>query len=338
MSVVFSGTNQGSFTSTGAAKLLNIRSDLDYMWVYNLTQGAASQTTAVAVKFYWQRGFPAGSMWRTMKSNAANAVNLEQYVTTSGFTLIDTTVSVPGANIALSAISNATPPVVSTGSTAGLSNGDIVRIFNVTGAQQLGGLDFTVGAVVANTSFTLAYMRAIVAGTTGSWRRIPYDPYFYPPVRIISKIGASTLNASPVAIVTLTVTHAFTVGQKIRFKIPTVTSLAFGMPALNDVEATIVAINAADVDGVTNTITVDVDVSALGTFAWPLTADVPFTPAQVVPVGENTAKALSSNVYEFADAEINNGFIGIKLDGGVNNPGGAAEDVMYWVAGKSFNM
>lgn len=338
MSVVFSGTNQGSFTSTGAAKLLNIRSDLDYMWVYNLTQGAAAQTTAVAVKFYWQRGFPAGSMWATFKSNAANAANLEQYITTGGFTLIDTSISVPGAQIALTSITNATPPVVATGSTSGLSNGDIVRLYNVTGAQQLGGLDFTVGAVSLNTSFTLAFMRAIVAGTTGFWRRIPYDPYFYPPVRVISKIGSSTLNGSNVAIVTLTVTHAFTVGQKIRFKIPTVTLLAFGMPALNDVEATILAINAADVDGVTNTITVDVDVSALGTFAWPLTADVPFTPAQVVPVGENTAQANTSLVNPFADAELNTAFIGIKLQGGAGFPGGAANDVMYWVAGKSFNV
>lgn len=344
MSVVFSGTNQGSFTSNGSAKLLNIRSDLDYMWVYNLTQGAASQTTAVGVKYYWQRGFPAGSMWVTFKSNAANAANLEQYITTGGFTLIDTSISVPGAQIAITSITNATPPVVATGSTAGLSNGDIVRIFNVAGAQQLGGFDFTIGAVVANTSFTLAFMRAIVAGTTGFWRRIPYDPYFYPPVRVISKINradSSTFAYSAsgsFAIVTLTVTHAFTVGQKIRFKIPVVTALAFGMPALNDVEATIVAINKADIDSVTNTITVDVDISALGTFAWPLTADVPFTPAQVVPVGENTAQANASLVNPFADAELNTAFIGIKLDGGAGFPGGAAEDVMYWVAGKSFNM
>ncbi len=344
MASVFSGTNQGSFTSTGAAKLLNIRSDVDWMWVYNITQGAASQTTAVAVKFYWQRGFPAGSMWATFKSNAANAANLDQYITTGGFTLIDTTVSVPGASVAITSITNATPPVVATGSTAGLSVGDVVRIFNVTGAQQLGGLDFTIGTIVSNTSFTLAFMRAIVAATTGTYRRIPYDAYMYPPTRVITKILSSSLDGKQTAIVTLSVTHNYTVGQSIRFVIPTVTPVAYGMTELNGVQASIVAINQADTNGITNTITVDVDVSGFTAFAWPLTADPFSTPAQVVPVGEQMAVAVYPNatlypngVNQIGDSEVNTGFIGMRLQGGAGFPGGAAEDVMYWVAGKSFS-
>jgi len=350
MSSVWSGTNQGSFTSTGATKILQIRSDLDYMWVYNLTQGAASQTTAVAVKFYWQRGFPAGSMWATFKSNAAAAANLEQYITTGGFTLVNNTINVPGASVALTSITNATPPVVATGSTAGLANGDTVRIFNTVGAQQLGGLDFTIGAIVANTSFTLAFMRAIVAATTGTFRRIPYDPYMYPPTRMITKInradnltGAYSASGTQ-AIITLSVTHAFTVGQSVRFVIPTVTSLAFGMTELNGVQASIVAINQVDIDSVTNTITVDVDISSFTAFAFPLTADAFSTPPQVVPVGEQMAVAVYPNptlypngVNQIGDSEVNLGYIGIALQGGAGFPGGASGDVMYWVAGKSFS-
>lgn len=332
MSVVFSGTNQGSFTSDGTAKILQIRSDVDWMYVYNTTIAAANQTTAIGVKYYWQRGFPAAAMWATFKSNAANAANLEQYLTTGGFTLIDNTINTPGPSIALSAISNATPPVVSTANTSGLSNGDIVRIFNTSGGQQLGGLDFTIGALSANTSFTLAYGPTIVAATTGTYRRIPYSPYFYPPTRVISKISQATQ-----AIVTLTVTHAFTIGQRIRFVIPTVTSVSYGMTQLNLVEATIVDINQADGDGVTNTITVDVDTTAFTAFAWPLTADPVHTPAQVVPVGENTAQAIASGTDILGDSERNIGFIGISLAGGASSPGGANGNVMYWVAGKSFS-
>lgn len=332
MSVVFSGTNQGSFTSTGSNKILQIRSDVDWINVYNITQMATGQTTAVAVQFYWQRGFPAGAMIAYFKSNAANALNLTQYLTTGGFTLVNNTLNVPGPLVALTAISNATPPVVSTASTANLSNGNVVRLFNVAGGQQLGGLDFTVGAVTANTSFTLAFMRAIVAATTGSYRIIPYDPYFYPPTRVISKISAATQ-----AIVTLTVTHAFTVGQVIRFVIPTVTALAYGTTQLNGVQATIVAINQPDVDGVTNTITVNVDTTAMGAFAWPLTADPVHTPAQVVPVGENSAQAILSGSNFIGDSEVNLGFLGISLTGGAGSPGGANNDVIYWVAGKSFS-
>lgn len=341
MSVVFSGTVQGTFTSTGTAKILQIRQDVDWMYVYNTTIAAANQTTAIGVKYYWQRGFAQGAMWAMFKSNAAAAANLDQFLTTGGFTLVNNTLNVPGPSIDLSAISNATPPVVSTADTSGLSNGDIVRIFNTTGAQQLGGLDFTIGAISTNTSFTLAYMRAIVAATDGTFRRIPYDPYFYPPTRLITKIvkgsSASPALSDSVAVVTLSVTHAFTVGQVIRFIIPTVTSAAYGMTQLNNVQATIVAINQPDANSVTNTITVDVDVSSFGTFAWPLTADPVHTPAQVVPVGENTAQALASGTDILGDSERNIGFLGISLAGGASSPGGATGNIMYWVAGKSFS-
>ncbi len=313
MSVVFSGTNQGSFTSDGTTKILQIRADVDWLNVYNTTIAAANQTTAVGVQYYWQRGFPAGAQW--------------EY-----FTLVNNTINVPGASVALTSITNATPPVVATGNTAGLAAGDVVRIFNTTGGQQLGGLDFTIGTIITNTSFTLAFMRAIAAATTGTFRRIPYDPYFYPPTRVISKISQATQ-----AIVTFTVTHAYTVGQKIRFIIPTVSTLAYGMVELNGVEATIVAINQADTNGVTNTVTIDVDTSGFTAFAWPLTADPVHTPAQVVPVGENTAQAIASGTNILGDSEVNQGYIGIALTGGAGSPGGANAEVIYWVAGKSFS-
>lgn len=335
MSVVFSGTIQDVFTSDGTAKNLIIRENVDWIQVTNLTQIAA-QTASTGYEFKWIRGMANGSAIEYKSNAGSTAVNTE-YIATGGFTPFDTTVNTPGASIALTAISNAATPVVSTANTAGLSDGDIVRLFNVTGAQQLGGLDFTVGSVVANTSFTLAYMRQIVAGTNGTWRRIPYNPYFYPPSRVISAIAASTLNGAAVAIVSMTVTHAYTVGQKIRFVIPTVTSSAFGMTELDGVEATILAIGAAGINGTTNTITVDVDVTAMTAFAWPLTATSHFTPAQVIPVGANTAQALSSGVNPYLDAELNQGAIGITLAAGADSPAGVANDVIYWVAGKSFN-
>ena len=340
MSVVFSGTNQGSFTSDGTTKILQIRADVDWINVYNITQMAANQTTAVGVQYYWQRGFPQGAMIAYFKSNAANAANLSQYLTTGGFSLVNNTLNVPGPSIAITAISAATPPVVSTGNTAGLVTGSIVRIFSTLSAKQLGGLDYTVGTIVANTSFTLAYLNTVVAmnsvaGTTGTYRMIPYDPYFYPPTRLIANIVPATMTTQ--SIVTLTVNHNFTVGQVIRFVVPTVTSTAYGMAQLDGVQATIVAINEADNDGFTNTITVDVDTTSFGTFKWPLSADPVHTPAQVVPVGENTAQAIASGTNILGDSEVNLGFIGISLTGGADHPGGADDDVIYWVAGKSFS-
>jgi hypothetical protein len=60
MSVVFSGTNQGKFTSTGANKILNIRSDVDWINVYNYT--AAAQAAAdLGFQYYFQRGMAQGT-------------------------------------------------------------------------------------------------------------------------------------------------------------------------------------------------------------------------------------------------------------------------------------
>jgi hypothetical protein len=345
MSVVFSGTNQGSFISNGAAQVINLRSDIDWMYVYNTTQAAANQTTAVGVKYYWQRGFPNNSEWVTYKSNAANAANLEQYITTGGFSLVNSSISVPGAAYTVTGISNATPPVVSTGNTTGVSIGSVVRLYNITGAEQLGGLDFSVGAVTANTSFTLAYGPSIVTAAGGSpsaYRLIPYQPYMYPPTRVISDIQQATIAgysaSGTYAVITFTVQHAYTVGQKLRFVVPTVTSSAFGMPQLNGLFGTILAVGVADKNSYTNTVVVDINVSTFGSFAWPLTATPNFTPAQVVPVGENTSVANQYGVNPFEDSEINQAYIGMVLQGGAGYPGGATNDVMYWVAGKSFNV
>ncbi len=320
---------QGRFTATGSAVTLQIRSDVDWMAVYNVTVGAASQTTAVGVKYYWQRGFPQGAKWTSFKSNAANAANLDQYITSSGFYLVDSSLQTPGVlNATITAISNASIPVVSNSGTNGLSAGDVVRLFNVASAQQVGGFDFTVGYNTLTTgTFSLDYMSQIVAGTTGSWRKINFDPLFYPRRRFITKISQAAQ-----AVVTLSVTHGYKVGQEIRMVVPA----AYGMVEMDGLQATIVAINTTTTSG--NTITINVDSSAFTAFAWPLSADVPFTAAEVVPMGEDTAYALQAGVDILTDATLNTGYIGMLLTGGANNPGGAASDVVYWVAGKSFSV
>jgi len=332
MSVVFSGTNQGFFTSTGAAQIIQVPSGVDYIHTYNQTQIAAN-SVSTSYECYWQLGMASGGGLNYESNAGATAVNITPLAAGSGFTLVNNTVNVPGALVALTAISNATPPVVSTGSTAGLvANSSIVRLFNVTGAQQIGGVDFTVGTIVANTSFTLAYMRSIAAATTGNYRIIPYNPYFYPPTRVISKISQAAQ-----AIVTMTVTHAFTVGQKVRFVIPAPTASAFGMTQLNGVEATIVAVGQADTNGVTNTITVNVDTTGFTAFAWPTTTDPFSTFPQVVPVGQNMAQSILSGTNQIGDSEVNQGYIGVQLAAGANAPAGVANDVIFWVAGKSVN-
>ena len=311
---------QGRFTSDGTDKEIAVRSDIDWMKVINWTIAAADQTTAIGTEYYWQRGMSDDTGLVYKKSNAANAANLIDDLTSSGFTLLDTSVMTLGAlNSTISAVSAATPPLVSLTSTTGISDGDVVRLYNVTGAQQLGGVDFMVDNLVANTQFDLQWAPTIVAGTTGSLRKIVnWNPLYYPRNRTIVSISKAAS-----AVVVLTVTHGYTVGQKVRFSV----SSDFGMTEIDGLTGTVTAISTA-----ANSITVDIDTTAFTTFAWPLTAAVPVTHAQVIPVGE---AAESSYVNLLDDATLNTGIIGMRLAGGAGAPGGANTNVMYWVAGKS---
>ncbi len=332
MSVVFSGTNQGKFISVGANITIGLPSGLDWMWVKNLTVSYAAGA-GTGAEFYWQRGMAQGRGTIYTKTAVTGALAVAEIAANAGFYLVDTSVNLPGPSLALTGITAANPPVVNTANTSSLNEDDVVRIFSTVGAKQLGGLDFTIGNIIASTSFELLYMAAIASANpgAGTFRRIPYNPYFYPSTRYITKITQAAQ-----AIVTLSVTHEYTVGQSVRFIIPTVTALAFGMTELDGVEATIVAIDQADDDGVTNTITIDVDTTGFTTFAFPLTTAPGFTPAQVVPIGENTASALQLGADILGDATRNTAVFGIQLQAGTGSPAGVDGDSIYWVAGKSF--
>jgi hypothetical protein len=221
---------------------------------------------------------------------------------------------------------------VATGNTAGLADGDIVRLYNVTGGLQLNGLDFTIDTIIANTSFELAYMAQIVLTGAGTFRKIPYNPIYYPRARYISSITQAAQ-----AVVQLTVTHGYKVGQVVRFIVPSVagSAVSYGMTEMNNLQGTILAI-----DLVNNTITVDIDSSGFTAFAFPTTALAAsgFTPAQVVPIGQNTAESLDAGVDILTDATVNEALVGIQLIAGAFSPAGQAADVIYWVAGKSFSI
>lgn len=324
---------QGRFTSDGNLKTIAVRSDIDWFRVINQSIAAANQTNAVATEFYWQRGMPADAKFSYFKSNAANAANLFQYITTAGagFNLVDSSVTTPEAAVGPgTAISQAAPARVTLNG-HGFVTGDIVRIYTTTGMLQVGGLDFTVTRVDAN-NFDLTNLDSsgfAAAATAVTARRIPFDPIFYPRRRFITNISQAAN-----AIVTFSVTHGLTVGQEVRFHV----SSDFGMTEINELSGTITATGAADASGFTNTVTVDIDSSAFTAFAWPASAAVPIEHAHAVPLGMDSAQALSSAVDLLGDATDNLAVLGMQLAGGAGNPGGANTNVMWWQAGKAFSV
>lgn len=313
----------GTFTSDGTAVTLPIRCDVDYIFTENLTQLATTQATGRAVKCEYHRNMAADSQIRTVKTNNTDAVNMV-VDTSGGFTLVDTSLNTLGGALTSTGITNAAPPVVSLASTAGLSNGDIVRVTNSTGALQIAGMDFTIGNLVANTSVELSYMVAPgSAATSATIRKVNYQPIYYPRRRFITAITKASS-----AVVTLSVTHGLTVGQRVVFNVPA----AFGMTEINSLRGQITAINTT-----TNTVTVNIDSTSFTTFAFPATTGVPFTFAQLIPFGDAPATVANVNADQSVldGATDNQAILGVRLAAGVQSPAGSNGDVIRWVAYKS---
>lgn len=343
MSVVFAGNFSGRFISTGNAQFIPTPAGIDFMSVRNETTSYAGGA-GNGVEFFWDRGDAIGQGTYYSKTVATNALVTQQIAPNAGFFLIDTSITTPGPAIAVTGINAGQPPVVATGNTAGLiPNVSVIQLYSVAGALQFDGMQFTVGTIVANTSFTLLNATAIVAAAgPGFYRVITNQPFYVPTVNYITKIISDPNNPER-AIITLSVSSTqWVVGMKVRLLVPTVTGIAFGMTGLDNLLVSIDAVGAPDANGDTNTISVFVNVTGMTPFAFPLTLDAPFQRAQVVPAGENSSLAYFAGTNVLADTTKNIATKGILLMAGVNSPAGTVNagvgDTITWRLGKSFNL
>lgn len=327
---------QGRFSGTGNPIYLAIRQDIDWMRVFNATIAAADQTTAIGYEYFWQRGMAAGTGFVYRKSDAANAANLvDDLANPNGFTLIDSSNNTPIQMITgVTSITAATPPVVTVASTASLRSGDVIYMTLLVSGSQITTVPFEI-TVINGTTFSLRYMidsGAVPASAAGVIYKLPFPPQFYPRQRYITNMVVDPSNANQTRI-TLSVAHQYNVGEKVRLIVPSM----FSLVNFNNVECTVMSLLT---DATNNYINVDLPFATFagsGTFTYPTFAStLRLQPAQVVPVGENTALARALNVNEFLSAFNNRSFIGMQLGGGANTPGGAAGNDMYWVAGKSY--
>lgn len=318
---------QGSFTADGNAHVINLPSDVDFMEVENWTRIATPQA-GTGVKFRWMRGFSAGTGIQE-NTDGAGVLTISD-LTSGGFTLLNTAdPQVPGPQLSGTAISGATPPVVTSAGTGTLANGDIVEFYNTLLAQQFNGYQFTVDTVVANTSFRLPYAPTIVAtgATTLNYRVIKNQPQYYPRRLFISSISQATS-----AVVVFTVTHNLTVGQRIVFgQIPSM----YGMTQISGLRGLITAVNTT-----TNSVTVNIDTSAFTAFAFPTTAVAAATAhtlPSAVPFGDGPSSVANplGNQSVLDGATRNNAVYGMYLAGGANGPAGQNGDLIYWRAWKA---
>jgi hypothetical protein len=375
------GTNAASGTvATGIANIIQIPSGADWVSVRNFTQYGTAGNSAVVwqgttansgFEYFWQRGMAPGTALVKYKTSGAAGINADTLLT-GGFTLYDPSGSTAGAQpiigpaVATTASTNATRPVVSTASTAGISVGTVVRMSN-TAQSDVNGIDMVVGAVTLNTSFTLltatnplATAPGVVGGA-GFYRIINSDFLYYPRRRYVVNV-TQAVNAQ----VSVSIPHGLTPGQKVRFIIPTVA----GMTQLNRNIISAVKDGSATILTVIDdyNFTIDVNTLSYTPFTWPTVSQQPSNFPEVVPFGENTAVALlatgaqtptiagvqifNANTGILADSTVNTAYLGMILGiGGIGNelttaitgPAGVitnvggvqTPDTIYWVAGKS---
>lgn len=318
----------GSFTSDGLIRSIELPSGYSKFEMFNITDlGSAAANNNVMVAL-GSSLMPAGAGIYTPKTSGAATLDPSVTITSGGFTFVaDSSALAIGGSVAVTAVTAANPAVVSTGTTTGLvASSSVVRIFNETNMQQISSWDFTVGTIVAATSFQLKYLDAsgfAAAGTTGSYRIINADPRFYPRRRFITAISKASS-----AVITMSVTHGFTVGQAVRINV----SSAFGMSEINGLVGNITAISLAN-----NTITVDIDSSGFSTFAFPTSAIAAagVTMPQVVPVGEAAINSVSQPYGNLLDDATDNvSFTGVTIGATVQT----TAKLYQWIAYKGLTI
>ena len=318
----------GTFTSDGNPRMISIPSGYSDFRMINLTDiGSAAAATPV-MRAEGSSSMAAGSAYYNTKTNGAATLDLEITTLTGGFTFIaDSALLNIGASTLLNGteINRANPAVADTATTAGLVAGSsVVRLFGTTGMLQVSSMDFTVGTIVTNTSFQLKYLDNsgfAADATAGSFRIINATDRFYPKSRYITAITLATQ-----AVITLSVSHGYTVGQEVRIVVPA----AFGMVEINGLLGVIVAVTS----GATNTITVDIDSSGFTAFAFPTSAVAAagVTFAQVVPVGEAAINSISQPYGNLLDDRTRNVSItGVLIGSTVQT----VEKVYQWFANKA---
>ncbi|MCE5319452.1 MAG: hypothetical protein LLG04_19060 [Parachlamydia sp.] len=298
----------GTFTTPATLVPVNISIPSGYTELDLINVTDYNTPAATIIKATGRSSGAAGTAEIWTGNGATPNVLTPAVAITGGFTFIsDSSGTALGAPVVATAITAATPAVVSTA--APLAVGDVARNYATTGMLQVAGMDFTVTAIAAGVSQSYGYLPAAgfaAPATAGIFRRVPFDPRFYPRRRFITAISA----ANP-ARIQLSVTHGFVVGERVRIICPD----AFGMTQINGLLGTVTAESHTIGTG-TNWIEVDIDSTAMTAFAFPTSAVAALgvTFAQVVPVGE-AATVPYANLLD--DATTNLSFSGVQIGTGI---------------------
>jgi len=363
----YSKMAKGNFTSTGAAKIINLPFQPDFVEFFNYSAIATPANHGVP---YARWDVSMGQGYAVEQVFNATPVLTTDVVTSNGISTFSAGQLLQyGPQIQISGITKANPAVVTTGSNHNLASGDVVIMEGLyqsatTGMQQIAGIAFTV-TVTGATTFTIPWntnqsnYTALSGSPSGAYvRKVLYPYLYFPGTCVISAITTGTTTTIDTASA-----HNFVVGQEVAFRIPSAwgtvelnslpNSVTPGSPiygyvvAVTDYNTVVVNINSssytafnsnqtfASFPGLTFPQIVAVgDVNTGGVAISSGSALYP--PPQYMPIGTTTVNTINGPAIR--GAYVNNtsqGFI-IGAGAGTNDASsvlvGANGNVIYWRA------
>jgi hypothetical protein len=238
----YSRIAKGHFTSTGAAQVVNLPFQPDYVEFTNYTLANTNATSQNIISAKWDVSMGQG---QAVIEGYNGTALIYDVVATNGISTFSAgqllqygpTYSYANAGNPTFSITAASPAVVTTSVAHGLQSGDVIIFENLyqsstTGMVQMCGVPLTV-TVTNTTTFSVnwnasgsnytAFDSSTATNNVGSWKQVLY-PYLYAPNQaVITAINTST------NVITTAAAHNFQIGQEVAFRIPP----AWGSTQLN---------------------------------------------------------------------------------------------------------
>lgn len=273
--------DSGSFTSAAAAAFHDVvlphgRPD---KFVLRNRDDWGDNGNVNSIESYFYRGM-AEEAFEGLDQTGGDGTTQTAVGTTNGFRFIDSQNPPTFAALALNGteITRADPGVASMADTGSIQVGSIVRFDNTTAQLQTSGYDIEVTAVTSNTNITLNLdTQNFAADATAGNVRLIIPGRFFPRHRFIVPLASAVgITQAANAVVSMSVAHDFSVGEKVAFRVPS----AYGMLEANNQVATVLSVT-------TYTVTTDLDSSGFTAFLPPLSATYAagVSPAMLLPSG-----------------------------------------------------
>lgn len=222
----YSRMARGSYTSTGAAQVINLPFRPDYVEFFNYTVANSAATSQNVVSGKWQYPMAQGSA--VIEGYNATPALIYDTVTAGGISTFSAGQMLQyGPTFTVNVVTKAAAAVVTTSAVHGLKSGDVVILEGLfetatTGMPQINGLPFTV-TVLSTTTFSIPWntnqsnYTAISVAATGTPRmkQVLYPYLYFPGTTFISAITLGTTTT-----IDTTNAHNFVVGQQVAFRIP----------------------------------------------------------------------------------------------------------------------